>query len=505
MKALRIMFAVLIAVILAPRSFAEVIWVVGPGNTLVSFDHTAPGTPLSTVAVSGPTSLESIVAIDFRPASGELIALTDASRLYSVNTSTGAAIALGSSAFTPSLSGGAFGLDFNPTVDRLRLVSQADQNLRLHPELGTVVATDTMLAYAAGDVAFNANPSIVGVAYTNSVATATATTLYAIDSLRDTLVRQGSLNGSPSSPNAGLLSTVGSLGVATGDSVGFDISSATGTAYAALQVNGSSTLYSIDLSTGAATSLGAISGAGIVRGLAVGQDLLVYTLPVVGSAAGVNGTAFRSDVYLTNNSASPVGLTIAFYASSASPKSGPTATLVTTLNPGEQRIYRDMVRAQFGIDPGTGALRVTATRPISVRASVYNDQRSIGRGVFGQLIRAYEESERSTSGFLPGLSNNPASDLGGARTNVGFFNPGTSDVTITLTAKSGSGTAFGTATRLIPALAHQQVGLSELFPALSSTDEVYVSYSATSSLFVYASVVDNASGDGMYVRAASTR
>jgi hypothetical protein len=33
-------------------------------------------------------------------------------------------------------------LDFNPTVDRIRLVTASGQNLRLHPELGTVVATD---------------------------------------------------------------------------------------------------------------------------------------------------------------------------------------------------------------------------------------------------------------------------------------------------------------------------------------------------------------------------
>ena len=88
---------------------------------------------------------------------------------------------------------------------------------------------------------------------------------------------------------------------------------------------------------------------------------------------------------------------------------------------------------------------------------------------------------------------------------VGFFNPGTTDSTVTLTAKSATGATLGTATRAIPALAHQHVGLSELFPSLASTDEVYVSFTATSSLFAYASVVDNTSGDGWYSAAVNNR
>ena len=396
-------------------------------------------------------------------------------------------------------------IDFNPTVDRIRVVSNTELNARLHPDLGTVAGTDTPLLYATGDVAFGMNPSVVAVAYSNSVATATSTTLYAIDSGRDTLVRQGSINASPSSPNAGLLFTVGPLGVATEDSVGLDISSATGIAFAALQVGSTSTLYTIDLSTGTATSVGAIAGVSVARGLAVAQDPIVYTVPVVGSAAGLNGTAFRTDLTLTNNSAFTVTVNVDFYRSSATANTGVSGSFGVTLIPGEQRAYRDVVKSQFALDPGTGAIRITASRPISVVANVYNDQRSEGRGTFGQLIRAYEEADRRTTGYMPALSNIPAGTAGGARTNVGFFKPGTADTTVTIMARSDAGTSFGTATRVIPALTHQQVGLSELFPTLAAVGDLYLSYSATSSLFVYASVVDNTSGDGFYSASVSTR
>jgi hypothetical protein len=71
-------------------------------------------------------------------------------------------------------------VDFNPTVDRIRLVTDSGQNLRLHPELGTVVATD-------GVINGGANAKIGAIAYTNSMAGASTTVLYDIDFDQDKL------------------------------------------------------------------------------------------------------------------------------------------------------------------------------------------------------------------------------------------------------------------------------------------------------------------------------
>ena len=79
--------------------------------------------------------------------------------LYVVSPLTGAATAVGGP-FTPALSGTVFGFDFNPTVDRIRVVSDTGQNLRLNPDTGAV---------ATADGAINpGTPRIVGSAYTNN-------------------------------------------------------------------------------------------------------------------------------------------------------------------------------------------------------------------------------------------------------------------------------------------------------------------------------------------------
>jgi len=123
---------------------------------------------------------------------------------------------------------------------------------------------DGTLAYATTDAGTGQNPNLVGTAYTNSTATATTTTLFAIDSNRDVLVKVDP-------PNNGTLLTVGALGVDTTDAVGFDIAgSADGTALASLTLTGgTSSLYTLDLATGRATLKGAVSGL-VLRGIAVG-------------------------------------------------------------------------------------------------------------------------------------------------------------------------------------------------------------------------------------------
>ena len=248
----------------------QVIYGLTTSDRLVQFSAAAACTITSEVAITGLVAGETLLGIDARPATGQLYALGSTSRLYTIDASTGAATAVGSGPFVPALEGSAFGFDFNPTVDRIRVVSNTGQNLRLHPVTGVVAATDVALAFATTDANAGATPSVVGAAYTNpDNDPATGTTLYDIDRALAILTTQ-------SPPNDGKLNTVGSLGVKLNELAGFDIAP-TGVAYAVFKVTGkdqpkhtcgNSDLYTMDLATGAATRVGAVGTSAPLRGIA---------------------------------------------------------------------------------------------------------------------------------------------------------------------------------------------------------------------------------------------
>ena len=217
------------------------------GLSIFRFDSSTPSA-FTTSAFTGLQGGETIVGFDIRPANGMLYGIGSSNRLYIINPMTGAATQVGASG-TFSLNGTAFGTDFNPVPDRIRQVSNTEQNLRINPNDATLT----------NDSALNPAGNIVAVAYSNNFAGATSTTLYAIDSASGTL-------GIISNPNAGgPITTVGSLGLGTNlnEAIGFDISGLSGIGFASITVGGQSRLYSINLSTGAATNLGAI-GTGTV-------------------------------------------------------------------------------------------------------------------------------------------------------------------------------------------------------------------------------------------------
>src|SRR3954469_18158449 len=258
---------------------AALIYGLSTNNNLFTFDSATPSTIQSGVFVTGLQTNEQLLNLDFRP-NGQLVGLGSSNRLYSINPATGAATAIGSG-FTPALNGNAFGYDVNPVVDRVRVTSDADSNFRLDPNTGALAATDTNLAYAAGDATVGEDPAVVGVAYTNPAAG--LTTLYGIDSRLDTLVTVGTIGGAIS-PNTGQLFTVGALGVNAANLIGFDIGP-NGTGYAAIQPtnSGVSNLYTITFAIGSATLVGTIIGGTVVR------DITVAVIPEPASILGLAG------------------------------------------------------------------------------------------------------------------------------------------------------------------------------------------------------------------------
>lgn len=250
---------------------AETIYGLTNLQELVIFDSSSR-VVTSTKGLAGfSVSGEFLVSIDTRPATGELFGFSNQNKLYKINPVNGNSTGVG--AAIAGLSGSAKSIDFNPTVDRVRLITSGGNNLRLVPDTGAVAFTDTNLAFASADGNAGDTPAVVNGAYTNSFAGATTTTLYDIEALNNVLATQAP-------PNAGTLNTVGAgLGFDVVDSAGFtgfDISGATGTAYlVGNQLFGAggltpNSLYTVNLTSGTASLSGAVTGVnGVFRDLAV--------------------------------------------------------------------------------------------------------------------------------------------------------------------------------------------------------------------------------------------
>ncbi len=227
-------------------------------NTLITFSPSTPGTTSLPLPVTGLNVGDALRGIDFRPATGALYGFAQngtTGNLYTINSTTG--IATFASTLSTTLNGTLFGVDFNPVPDRLRVVSDADQNLRINVDTGATTV-DTALAFAAADANFGANPNAIAAAYTNSRPGLIASTqLFVLDSSLGILALQNP-------PNNGTLNTIGSLGATVGANTPFDINGETGIAYAVL---GGNVLSQVNLATGASTFLGNIGGGAPVIGL----------------------------------------------------------------------------------------------------------------------------------------------------------------------------------------------------------------------------------------------
>lgn len=211
------------------------------------------GRPASSEPVKGLVTDTRLVGIDVRPATGELYGLGDQGGIYTLTARSGQA-SLRSRLSVP-LSGQSFGVDFNPVVDRLRIVSDTGQNLRANVDDG-MTTVDAALNYV-GPPAANPASGVTAVAYTNNDADPnTATTLFAIDATLDQVAIQAP-------PNAGVLNATGKLGIDVTGDAGFDILSFVdqGTTervlgVAVVRTGNESRIVKINLLTGRAQAIG---------------------------------------------------------------------------------------------------------------------------------------------------------------------------------------------------------------------------------------------------------
>jgi len=234
-------------------------------NRLISFDRASPATLRTNVMVTGLQSGENLVGIDMRPVDGMLYGVGSTGRLYTLDPVTGAATSKSRLAADPAdttdaftaLAGTNFGVDFNPMADRLRIVSNTGQSLRINVDTGATTTDGSINGGAA-------NTAISASAYTNSFAGTGSTTLFGIDAVNNTLYTQNP-------PNNGTLANPVPLGIVAGAVNGFDIDARTNMGYMVATVGGARNLYGVNLAatSAPATLVGALGVTEDIRGIAL--------------------------------------------------------------------------------------------------------------------------------------------------------------------------------------------------------------------------------------------
>jgi hypothetical protein len=372
-----------LAISAAPASAEPLVGIVGgKGAAVVSFDSARPTVWNSIYPINGLVGgvNEELVGIDFRAnpigvanpdAAKQLYAVTavdggalDTLRVYTVDPGSGNAKLVGNPVMVTG--GDAYGIDFNHTVDRIRVVNDGDENARLNPNDGSRADAPT----ADTDLS-PAGRGVTAVAYDRvDTDPATGTTLYGLSTNPSQLVTIGGLNSTPS-PNGGVINVLGATTLTAfggTETSNFDISpSGAGFATALANPIGIPALFRVDLSSGVLTNLGrtptSLRGLASVPSATVSFDPASYTrtesdgfatitLSRTGNTARTttvtysasDGSAAGSVIFVPGETSKPIAIpiasdavdnpdrvvTISVAATDALTTTGPAATLKIT-------------------------------------------------------------------------------------------------------------------------------------------------------------------------------
>lgn len=225
-----------------------------------------------------------------------------------------------------------------------------------------------------------------------------------------------------------------------------------------------------------------------------GEAAKALTIPAVAHANGANNSVWRSDLRLFNPSQQSANVTLSYY-----PSSGAAIDRVISVGAFQTAVLEDLVAATFNQSAGVGALRISSSADLLAASRTYN---SLPTGTFGQDVPAVPASgaiQSNQVARLSGLTND------GYRANVGLVNLGNSALDLSLQLRAAGGSSLGTKAQRLEA--NQMVQLNDIFAQLGvtapTTGSLAISTTAgTGSYLAYVSVVDNRSGDPVYVPAS---
>jgi hypothetical protein len=256
------------------------------------------------------------------------------------------------------------------------------------------------------------------------------------------------------------------------------------------------------------TGGGAVLAYGSVVDNRTGDAIFVPTLKASGGTAsrapqiaaiahtpGAYGTHWQSDIWLYNTwDTTEVKMTLYYYA-----PSGRFSTTVT-LAPHEHREIQDIVVKLFPeAGEGAGELLFIGAEQILASSRTYNVSST---GTYGQFVPAKPGGQMLSRGIEGSLLQLKCG--ANYRTNVGFSEYGDDDVSILVEIHDWSGASLGS--QVFPVQPRQNLQINDIFQTMNvpcAEKGAYLRMSITEgrTVYAYASVVDNRTGDAIFIPA----
>ncbi|MEO6324115.1 MAG: hypothetical protein ABIT01_11850 [Thermoanaerobaculia bacterium] len=226
------------------------------------------------------------------------------------------------------------------------------------------------------------------------------------------------------------------------------------------------------------------------------------TIPTSASIHGNNDAFFHSDLWVMNRAYAGTQTITARYRCFTG-QSCASTTKTFALDPRASTLYADVVGTLFQAPETAGAIELSydsALGEVSATSRVYTPSQPLPTS--GSAIPASSASDARARTLFLGLGASGGDLSAGFRSNAGAYNPGATEVPVTFTLHSATGAVLGNPlTRTWgPNEAFQ---ISNIFGAVGASSDVttnaYLVVTSTTPIFAFVTVIDNQSGDSIYV------
>jgi hypothetical protein len=224
-----------------------------------------------------------------------------------------------------------------------------------------------------------------------------------------------------------------------------------------------------------------------------GGQITAYYIPAAARAEGV-GTYWVTDVAVANLTDSSAVVNVAYLEKD---RNNTTPMNVSfALDTGEQMLLADVFDTLFGSTSANGGLRLTASaQDVKATSRTYNAAGA--SGTYGQFIPAIEMNEALAPGVIGALLQ--LQENSSFRTNIGLLNRTAVEAQVEIKFYRSNGSQSGTRIMTLRAYEMKQFNIRTYSGQLESGYALISVLSEDARVFIYASVVDNESGDPIYI------